>query len=192
MKSHSRRRLLGLSVALTALVARDGILDRRIGRSTGGADEHDRAEDPRTARIGATLHRQSRYLDRDPSSYRYQWFRCSESGRSLRRLELPCDSRCDGPAVRRDGVGCRTASAGSGHGDERRRLGYGRVERHLPDQGRAERAGEHEAADDLGQRRRGSHAHREPGTVDPAAFVPLPVAPLRRERGELRRDLRCD
>ena len=80
MKNHSRRRLLGLSVALTALVAATAF-------STAGSADQQAAPtnttEPRilgTARIGATLTANRGIWTGDPSSYRYQWVRCSESG----------------------------------------------------------------------------------------------------------------
>ena len=92
MKSHSRRRLLGLSVALTALVA------ATVFSTTGSAARQaapTNTTEPRilgTARIGATLTANRGIWTGDPSSYRYQWVRCSESG------GRPDGSNC--PAIR--------------------------------------------------------------------------------------------
>jgi hypothetical protein len=80
MKSHSRRRLLGLSVALTALVAATAF--SAAGSAAQQAAPTNTTE-PRilgTARIGATLTANRGIWTGDPSSYRYQWVRCSESG----------------------------------------------------------------------------------------------------------------
>jgi hypothetical protein len=80
MKSHSRRRLLGISVALTALVAAAGLA------TTGSAARQaapTNTTEPRilgTARIGVTLTANRGLWTGDPSSYRYQWVRCPESG----------------------------------------------------------------------------------------------------------------
>ena len=80
MKSHSKRRLLGLSVALTAVVAATAF-------STAGSAarqvEPTNTTEPRilgTARIGATLTANRGIWAGNPSSYRYEWVRCPESG----------------------------------------------------------------------------------------------------------------
>ena len=80
MKRHSTRRLLGLSVALSAVVAATAF-------STAGSAAQQAAPtnttEPRilgTARIGATLTANRGIWTGDPTSYRYQWVRCAASG----------------------------------------------------------------------------------------------------------------
>ena len=80
MKSHSRRRLLGVSVALTALVAATAFAT--TGSAAKQATPRNTTE-PRilgTAKIGATLTANRGLWTGDPTAFRYQWVRCPESG----------------------------------------------------------------------------------------------------------------
>jgi hypothetical protein len=80
VKSHSRRRLLGVSVALTALVAATAFAT--AGSAAKQAAPTNTTE-PRIlgqARIGQTLTANRGLWTGDPTSYRYRWVRCPESG----------------------------------------------------------------------------------------------------------------
>lgn len=80
MKGDSRRRLLGVSAAVTALVAATAFA--AVGSAAQQAAPKNTTE-PRVlgqAKIGATLTANRGLWSGDPTSYRYEWVRCPESG----------------------------------------------------------------------------------------------------------------
>jgi hypothetical protein len=80
MKNDSRRRLLGVAVALTALIAATAFAT--VGSAAKLAAPRNTTE-PRilgTAKIGAMLTANRGIWTGDPTSYRYRWVRCPESG----------------------------------------------------------------------------------------------------------------